>query len=270
MVVRIVKANCLFCEQTFVYEQIKNKKKFCSSSCCRRFSTGFKVYETRCGWCMDLCIVDGGSGGRNKRFCSTECRRADAAWLSYNKGVDLRSGVECQWCFKIFDAKQVGQQFCSSECRTGLSLHLKTWGDASSCQIPVCGCGHLIQHDFGVTRLRPPRSKFCRGCRMARNKQHDVWRGPAKRLERRKIVSAGERFTKFDLIQLYGCECYLCGEIVTLDKNVPRTMLASLDHVIPIFHGGAHTVENCRVVHSRCNSIKGAKLVSMVEADHGR
>lgn len=52
--------------------------------------------------------------------------------------------------------------------------------------------------------------------------------------------------------------CYLCGRSV--DKKDVH-----YDHVIPLSRGGAHSEENLRVTHGRCNLIKGAKLVEELD-----
>lgn len=46
--------------------------------------------------------------------------------------------------------------------------------------------------------------------------------------------------------------CYLCLQICT-PQNV------TLDHVVPLFHGGTHTADNLRVACFSCNCRKGAK-----------
>lgn len=46
-------------------------------------------------------------------------------------------------------------------------------------------------------------------------------------------------------------KCHICG------KKVACTAM-SLDHLIPLFHGGAHTYENVALAHNRCNSRRGA------------
>lgn len=49
--------------------------------------------------------------------------------------------------------------------------------------------------------------------------------------------------------------CYLCRQRLT-DKQI------TLDHVIPLKRKGSHTPDNLRVACRRCNSRKGAKLLS--------
>ena len=52
-----------------------------------------------------------------------------------------------------------------------------------------------------------------------------------------------------------GIVCYLCGEVIPIGER-------HVDHLIPISRGGAHSVENLRITHARCNLIKHDKLVS--------
>lgn len=85
---------------------------------------------------------------------------------------------------------------------------------------------------------------------------------------RRAAVSAGERFTRFDLYEIYGSACYLCGEQLSFRRDLPLTQSVSIDHVVPIVLGGEHTIANCRLVHFVCNSRKGAKPLELVS--HGR
>jgi 5-methylcytosine-specific restriction endonuclease McrA len=92
---------------------------------------------------------------------------------------------------------------------------------------------------------------------------NDIARGSGKAKVRRAVVKGGGRFTKLDLVQRWGCVCYLCGDEVSFDRSLPLRNRPSIDHVVPIFHGGEHSVENCRVVHFSCNSAKGAKMFEL-------
>jgi 5-methylcytosine-specific restriction endonuclease McrA len=92
-------------------------------------------------------------------------------------------------------------------------------------------------------------------------RNHNAMRNSSKQRLRRNVVKAGERFTKLDVVQTHGSTCYLCGDEVLFDRSQPRRLWPSLDHVVPIFHGGSHTMSNCRVVHYACNARKGARLL---------
>jgi hypothetical protein len=85
---------------------------------------------------------------------------------------------------------------------------------------------------------------------------HD-WREYTGRLiEQRKLTSEWHRARRRMLpivLDRDGYICQICGEPV-----LPEEL--SLDHVYPKSRGGAHTKENLRVVHKRCNSKKGARV----------
>lgn len=58
------------------------------------------------------------------------------------------------------------------------------------------------------------------------------------------------RFSKLNVFLRDGYSCQYCGETVT-------HKLATLDHVLPVSHGGTTTFENCVCACARCNANKG-------------
>jgi 5-methylcytosine-specific restriction endonuclease McrA len=54
-------------------------------------------------------------------------------------------------------------------------------------------------------------------------------------------------------------KCYLCGIDVVLSK-IYREDQATIDHVIPMSKGGAHTYDNVKTCCNKCNSKKGNSL----------
>lgn len=79
----------------------------------------------------------------------------------------------------------------------------------------------------------------------------------AARQRRTTRISASvprEDVDRVEIAERDGWVCYLCEQLVTR-----RTW--SLDHVIPLSKGGAHTYANARIVHHRCNSRKRTRIV---------
>jgi len=74
-----------------------------------------------------------------------------------------------------------------------------------------------------------------------------------RRRARQLNASRIEKIDRMAIIERDKWTCYLCGLICT-PQNV------TLDHVIPLFHGGSHTADNLRVACRSCNSRKGTKL----------
>lgn len=54
-----------------------------------------------------------------------------------------------------------------------------------------------------------------------------------------------------------GWVCQVCGDPVNPETKWPDNMCASLDHIVPLVEGGAHSYENTQLAHHLCNSLKG-------------
>jgi 5-methylcytosine-specific restriction endonuclease McrA len=78
-----------------------------------------------------------------------------------------------------------------------------------------------------------------------------------KDYEKRKTTV---RFSKQNVFLRDGYVCQYCG--VQLNKKI-----ATLDHVLPISHGGKSNFENCTTSCGPCNAVKGnnQKIVPVVK-----
>ena len=76
----------------------------------------------------------------------------------------------------------------------------------------------------------------------------------------RRAWMAGADSEEFDRIEVFERDGWVCG-ICTLpvdpDLDYPDPMSRSLDHVIPLSHGGPHTRANTRCSHLICNARRG-------------
>jgi 5-methylcytosine-specific restriction endonuclease McrA len=74
--------------------------------------------------------------------------------------------------------------------------------------------------------------------------------------QRRRARKAGvpsEPIKLSVVLERYGSTCYLCLKI---------TKRPTLDHIVPLALGGAHTYENIRIACGPCNSKKKDRLIS--------
>ena len=77
---------------------------------------------------------------------------------------------------------------------------------------------------------------------------------------RRKRLLAGAPFEPISYDEVYQAfegRCGICKE------SLPRAKM-TLDHIIPLSKGGAHTRANVQPAHRACNSRKGARLEVIV------
>lgn len=75
----------------------------------------------------------------------------------------------------------------------------------------------------------------------------------------------------------FGLLCAICGRAVDPDdtwigKNGRRCYgrnYPTVDHIIPLKHGGTDTLDNVQLACKHCNSSKGAKLYGLSEVNNG-
>jgi 5-methylcytosine-specific restriction endonuclease McrA len=106
---------------------------------------------------------------------------------------------------------------------------------------------------------------------ISRKKQKKYWAKNPEKAEafnrkRRARLNKVEHipYTKEEVLEKYGAECYICG--TPIDLKAPRKAGKKgwehglhLDHLIPISKGGPDTIENIRPAHGVCNLSKGAR-----------
>lgn len=92
------------------------------------------------------------------------------------------------------------------------------------------------------------QARFCSDrCRLACN----------SKVRRHRIASAEREVVTVDILaRKHGDSCHLCGHAVDLSLAGTHPDGPTIDHVIPVAVGGAHTLSNCRLAHRRCNAAK--------------
>lgn len=75
----------------------------------------------------------------------------------------------------------------------------------------------------------------------------------------RRSAATTERFSVREIFIRDNWMCHLCEEPIDQTISYPDPMSASLDHVVPLVRGGAHSRENCRASHLVCNLRKSAR-----------
>ena len=72
-------------------------------------------------------------------------------------------------------------------------------------------------------------------------------------------------YESIEIFERDGWRCHICGKLTLKNKKVPHHRTPTLDHIIPLFEGGADAPHNVRCAHFRCNAIKGAKILPQGE-----
>lgn len=64
---------------------------------------------------------------------------------------------------------------------------------------------------------------------------------------------------RFVVFERDGYICGLCDAPIDMDAKPKSPLSPSLDHIIPLSRGGAHSYENAQAAHLFCNISKGAR-----------
>lgn len=88
----------------------------------------------------------------------------------------------------------------------------------------------------------------------------DAFKARARARQAKVRGVAAERFKHHEVFDRDGWVCQLCDEPVDPEVRYPDPMSVSLDHVIPLALGGAHSKANTQTAHLICNRRKGTKV----------
>lgn len=77
-----------------------------------------------------------------------------------------------------------------------------------------------------------------------------------RRRARKKGQAGAERIVASEIFARDGWRCGVCGEPVDDSLVYPDPRSASLDHIVPLSKGGAHSPGNVQLAHLSCNVAK--------------
>lgn len=85
----------------------------------------------------------------------------------------------------------------------------------------------------------------------------DKVRDVARRRRALEFAATVEVFASAEVFERDGWVCQLCGAPVDPSLRAPSPLSASLDHIVPLSRGGAHSRANTQLAHLLCNVKKG-------------
>jgi hypothetical protein len=210
--------------------------------------------QRSCHLCGGVFVV----GSHNQKFYSLRCSEKNrnasgkralyhTLWGRRNRGyrqrfpklkVLNRRVSKCIKCQELFEVKVAGGTRCCGDCR-GYKSRLKP----TKC----LGCDSVV--------LAGVRGRYCDRCK-AKSKAESKAEANARRRAR---IKGSVKISKVKRARVYERDhwvCGICDEPVDQTLRFPHPMSASLDHVVPLAHRGAHDEANLQLAHLICNSIK--------------
>lgn len=170
--------------------------------------------------------------------CSPACRAARYRREGRGAAHAPRHAISyanCQWCARLFvvrrpaDSTRPARTCRSVECRRAEAARL--------------------QRERGYSRKSRAKLGRPASTRAADARRRAILRGAATT----ELVSPVAVFKRD------GWRCGICLEQVDQALRYPDPMSASIDHVVPLAAGGAHTMANVQCSHLGCNVRRGAR-----------
>jgi 5-methylcytosine-specific restriction endonuclease McrA len=122
------------------------------------------------------------------------------------------------------------------------------WGRCKACRRNPLALKATLKHVQRSGLPEAGRDRVSQALRIAYEKDPDEASKRAnRRREERLRAAPRERIYRQRIFERDGWICWICGEAVE-----PQD--ATLDHVVPVSLGGAHTPANVRLAHGVCNS----------------
>lgn len=143
----------------------------------------------------------------------------------------------CIVCETSFTANGKSRQFCNPNCQ---GLHSRYRGNVPSLDFTCAVCHVEIKWEPGERSWARRDRRICDRCRNAGRTRHGI--------------------RPSELVERDGLECGICGEKVNMSARWPAPDSASVDHIVPVSHGGGHDLSNLQLSHWSCNHKKRDQL----------
>lgn len=260
---------CERCGQPFS-SYIKSQR-FCGQDCARASvrqpaiscpicGTDFNPTQHRSLYCSKPCAAVALSSEYAGGYCSLEGKQTP---------VWARQCIECKlWMVRKAPDRQ--RLVCSDECkraRARRQFH-ENWHsvrETNPIVVKPCKfCGKAFEVDYYAAR----RLYCSKSCSERAAEKSPAGRAQARRANQaRRARMRGARVERVDFREVCerdGWKCGLCGQAVNKSLRYPHKKSASLDHILALAMGGAHSMSNVQLAHLDCNIKKGAALVGQL------
>jgi 5-methylcytosine-specific restriction endonuclease McrA len=228
-----------------------------------------------CRFCQKTFALPG-TRGCSTPYCSRECKDAYKPLLP-GPGSGVARGPrlsvkECLACGVVFQPRIRKVNACGVVCAKVLAHKTRTANAYARRERQCKQCGVVfVMPTLGgkAARGEVEAGIYCsRQCSADGSRIYSTRaesRNAGKHRRRARMVDADrERFGRQEIFERDGWKCGLCGERVNRRLKYPHPRSASLDHIIPVSHGGGHTRSNTQLAHLDCNVRKGAQALGQM------
>jgi hypothetical protein len=227
-----------------------------------------RVVNARIGRSCQVCGATYNATHAPQRTCSREC----GAWLQ-NSGpgrpgrfTPIYYGT-CRECARSFVSPR-SRVFCSDSCEgQRVQITSREWAAYNARRVEGAEARRILEAERAAKALLCPcgaalpsaRRQRCDECR-DRSEREGIRRRRRARKARLLGVESSP-YTVADILTRDGIGCWLCPLPMDMTLRVPARLAPTVDHVVPLARSGPDTLENVRMAHFICNSLKSDKIL---------
>ena len=228
---------CEWCGKEF--KRKKSVQTFCSRKCSTSKTAfdlrvasqqKYRIKDLKCRTCD---IMFSGYDSNYKHYCSDFCK------------LNYRCLSQCVWCNVIFDAGDSCARYCSDDCRIMMRRKKDTDRRIPTPKVWTQGNCLYCNKTFWMSRTKKYCSPKCSG-KSAKHRRRAL-----KKKAFVEDVNVGELFKRSK------GKCCICGYKVKRNVDWNHPLAQTIDHIIPLAHGGEHSYLNTQLAHRHCNTWKG-------------
>lgn len=294
-------ANCLVCGVEFTPKH-GSAGKYCSRACFYEANKGSvhkrRIPDAVCPTCGKVFHPKNRKPGRKTYYCSKEC----AGQVAPEK--------QCPVCGEMFKAGCDRKTYCSVACAgKGNAEKRRKYANASEAKKAYyerykertapereakkqeresLAQARKAKREAEQERVRAEKMHPCEVCgavtdrpkycsEPCKNKAHHRRKEITRRHKLRDNGEVDYSVTLDKLIKRDRNTCHICGGKCDMKdgETVDGAFIAgdsypSIDHLIPVAHGGVHTWDNVKLAHRICNTKKSARRVFETEGGQMR
>lgn len=176
--------------------------------------------------------------------------------------ADLPSYSECQYCGTASN----GRMYCGARCRARSTRGVERLSNCASCNVifePISGSA-CCSSECRYALDRKLRNDWFKN-RMSNDPAFVAKVRDAGHRRRARKVSAYVEDVDRDFVMARDkWICHLCGDKIPKNAKWPSGLFGTLEHVVPLASGGAHSYNNIKAAHLSCNCKKGSKTVGQL------
>lgn len=246
---------CVTCGESFKHGPTRGEKRLY----CREGCRPLRAKPTK------QCSVD----GCVRVARSNSSPHCEAHYYQVRRNGRIGAGLVRHGCCQYCGKGSGGNRFCTARCR---ARHDRSNPRLADCA--VCGAAFCPLSDHGRDAyVCSPKCTAERARRQARahyaksvqtEAGRNRYRSEGYKRRARKVDATVEAVDRDEVMRRSKWRCHLCSRPIPKNEKHPSPLFGTVDHVLPLCKGGAHSYANVKAAHLSCNCAKGSKPIGQM------